>query len=54
MKKYLSAGLLVVCSFSIYASECISHIEEKNFKKALDKCTQEATKGDNKALDRLH
>ena len=46
MKKFLSFGLLSLCSFSIYASQCNIDFEKKNYEKALEKCTQKAEQGD--------
>ena len=46
MKKFLSFGLLSLCSFSIYASQCNIDFEKKNYEKAFEKCTQKAEQGD--------
>ncbi|MFQ1007580.1 hypothetical protein B6D12_01425 [Gilliamella apicola] len=46
MKKFLSFGLLSLCSFSIYASQCNIDFEKKNYEKVLEKCTQKAEQGD--------
>ncbi|WP_294911393.1 tetratricopeptide repeat protein, partial [uncultured Gilliamella sp.] len=49
MKKFIPVGLLILCSFSSYASQCKTDYEQKNYEKAFIECKQEAEQGHSSA-----
>ena len=53
MTKLVSFGLLILCSFSSYAGQCKTEIEQRNYQKAFIECTQEAEQGDGNAQTNL-